>query len=159
MVSQVSSRLISPGLPHNASKPPLPPLFLIPRNHNNPLYRIKLLKDPSSALFKNSGNLKCLIISATISTVLILIIWCGITLRWLTRGLKFWPGYLHLKPRAGTRTFEPAGSIKWETGSYKLKNIGIGLVVFSGPDVIVQLYFATEVRGLARPTLGKRSPT
>jgi len=79
----------------------------------------------------------------------------GITVRWLTRNLKFWPGYLHLNPRDATRTLEPVGLIKWKTGSCKLRNIGTGLVVSVGLDLIVQLCFATEVRGSARPTLGK----
>ena len=60
------------------------------------------------------------------------------------------------EPRDATRTFEPAGSMKWETGSYILRNIGIGLVVSVERNVIVQLCFATEVRGWARHTLGKK---
>ena len=39
-----SIRAPRPGFPHKASKPPSPPLFLIPRNHINPLYQIQLLK-------------------------------------------------------------------------------------------------------------------
>ena len=102
----------------------------------------------------------CLTISATISTVLILlIILCRITLRWPTRGPKFWPGYLHLNPRDGTRTSEPAGSTKWETGFYKQRHIGIGLVVSARLNLVVQLCSATEVRESARLTLGKKNHT
>ena len=57
------------------------------------------------------------------------------------------------------RTFELAGSMKWETGSYKLRNIGIGLVVSVGLNAIVKLCFATEVRASARARLGKRNHT
>ena len=57
------------------------------------------------------------------------------------------------------RTFELTGSMKWESGSYKLRNIGIGLVVSVGLNAIVQLCFATEVQGSARHTLGKRNHT
>ena len=80
----------------------------------------------------------------------------GITVRWPTRIPKFWPGYLQSNPKDATKTFEPAGSMKWETGSCKLRSIGIGLVSM-GLNVIVQPYFATEIQGSARPTLGKRN--
>ena len=71
------------------------------------------------------------------------------------RRRKFWPGYPHLNPGYGTTTFEPTGSKGWETGSSKLRNIGIGSVVFMEMNLIVQSCFATEIRGLARPSLGK----
>ena len=60
----------------------------------------------------------------------------------------------HLTPRHATTTFEPVGSTEWETGSYKPKNIRIGLV-----GLIVQPYFVMEVRGLESPILGKREDT
>ena len=60
-----------------------------------------------------------------------------------------------MSPREGTRKFEPIGSTRWETGSYKLRNTGIGLVAFMGVNLMGQPCFATEARGLARPTLGK----
>ena len=80
---------------------------------------------------------------------------CGITVQWLTRSPKLWHGYLHLSPRDGTTTFGPAGSAGWETGSYKLRNIRTGLLVFVGVNAIVRRCFAMEVRGLVRATLGK----
>ena len=87
----------------------------------------------------------------------ILLTKCGIIARSQTKIRKFWPGYLHLNHRHGTTTSEPVGSTRWETGSSKLRNIGIGSVVFVVVvDLIVQPCFATEVRELARPTLGKR---
>ena len=43
-----------------------------------------------------------------------------------------------LDPRYGTRTFEPAGSMRWEAGSFKLRNIGIGSVVFVGVNLMAQ---------------------
>ena len=70
--------------------------------------------------------------------------------------LEFWPGYLHLSPRHDTTTFEPVGLTQWETGSYKLRNIRIGLVVLARMDLTVQPYYAMEVQGLASPILGKR---
>ena len=79
---------------------------------------------------------------------------CRTTIRWPTRSLKFWPGYLHLSLRYGTATFKPVVLARWETGFYKLKNIGIGLVVSVRLNLVVQLCFATEVQGSARPTLG-----
>ena len=75
------------------------------------------------------------------------------------RSPKLWPGYLHLSPRAGTTTFEPAGSARWETGFYKLRNIGTGLLVFVRVNPMVWPCFVMEVRGLARPTFGKRKYT
>ena len=46
--------------------------------------------------------------------------------------------------------------MRWEAGFYKLKNIGIGLVVFVWMNLMVQPCFATEVRGLVRPSSGER---
>ena len=160
LVSQVSGPLIGSGFPHKASKLPSSPLFLISKNHINPTLLQKITQELIFYTLQNSENQICLTISATISTVLILlIILCRITLRWPTRGPKFWPGYLHLSPRDGTRTSEPAGSMKWETGSYKPRHIGIGLVVSAGLNLVVQLCSATEVRESARPTLGKKNHT
>ena len=80
---------------------------------------------------------------------------CGITIRRPTRRLRFWPGYLNLSPRDGTRTYEPVGPTRWGTGSYKPRNIGVGLVVFMMVNLMVQLYSAMEAQELTRPTLGK----
>ena len=52
--------------------------------------------------------------------------------------------------------FELIGSTRWEAGSYKLRSIGVGLVVFVGVCLVVQPCFATEALELARPTLSKR---
>ena len=84
---------------------------------------------------------------------------CGITIRWPTRSPKFWPGYRHSNPRDDTATFDPVGLKRLETGCYKLKNIGIGLMVLVGVNLMAQSYFAMEVPGLARPTLGKGEHT
>jgi len=62
----------------------------------------------------------------TVSIQTILVAMSGITARSLARIPGFWPGYLHLSPRHGTTTSEPIELRRWETGSYKLKNIGIG---------------------------------
>ena len=126
---KVSGRLIGPRLPQMASKLPSPPLFLIPRNHINLLYHIKLpTQEPTLYTLQDSENPKCLIIPATMSTLLIIIIlltMCGITVRWLMRSLKFWPGYLHLSPRDATRIFELVGLMMSATGSCILRNIGM----------------------------------
>ena len=61
-----------------------------------------------------------------------------------------------MNPGYSTRTLGLAGSMRWETGSFKLRNIGIGSVVFVGVNLMVQPCFATGVQGLARLTLGKR---
>jgi len=73
------------------------------------------------------------------------------------RGRKFWPGYLHLNPRAGTTIFEAVGSTMWEAGSYKLRNIGIGLGFLVAVNLILRPCSAMEVQELARPILGKRA--
>jgi len=52
-------------------------------------------------------------------------------------------------------TSEPVGLRRWETGSYKLRNIEIGLMVPAAVDKIAQPCFVTGIRGLGRPTLGK----
>ena len=51
---------------------------------------------------------------------------------------------------------ETTESKMWETGSYKPRNIGIGLglVVFAVEGLIIQPCFATEIRGSVRPTSG-----
>jgi len=72
---------------------------------------------------------------------------------------EIWPGYLHLNPGYGTRTFGPVGSTRWETGSYKPGNTGTGLMVFVGVNLMVRPCFAMEIRGLVRPILGKREDT
>ena len=77
----------------------------------------------------------------------------------MTRGRKFWPGYLHLNPKDGNMTFKPVESKRWETGSYKLRNIGIGFVVFQGVNLMVQPCFATGAPGSVRLILGKREHT
>jgi len=75
------------------------------------------------------------------------------------RRLKFWSGYLHLSPGYGIRISGPVGSMMWETGSCRLRNIGTGLMVFVGVNLVVQPCSVMEVRGLERPTLGKRKGT
>jgi len=157
----VSGRLISPGLPHKASKPALSPHLLYPQKSHQPTLPHKIIQEPALYILQYIENQICLIIPAATSTVsiqTILLTMCGITARWPTRILGFYHGYLHSNPRDATKTFEPAESMKWETGSCKLRNIGIGLVVSMGLNVIAQLCFATEVQGSARPTLGKRNP-
>jgi len=156
-----SRRLIGPKLHPQGYKQNRhrPPLFFTPRNHINPLYYIKLLKNPSSAS-KTAKNTKCLNITSTTSSSLAIILAVRqTTILRPSRSLKFWPGYLHLNPRDGTRTFGPIGSTGWATGFYKLRNIGIGLLVFVGVNPMVRPCFATDVRGLARPTLGKEEGT
>ena len=130
-------------------------------NYINPPHQAKLLTNSPSATLKRAKNPKCLnVTSTTISTTLliipILLTMCGITARWPMRSPKFWPGYLHLNPTCGTTTSKAEGSTKWETGSYGLRNIGNGFVVSVAVNLTVPLCFATEVRGLAKPTLGKR---
>jgi len=149
------SSTLSTGL-RNHHRPRFPPPS---RNHPNPLY-LKSLHKLLSTTFKTATNPKCLSTTSTkISTTLliipILLTMCGITVRWLTRSPKLWPGYLHLSPRDGTTTFGPAGLTMWETGSCKLRNIGTGLVIFVGVNAMVQRCFAMEVPGLARATLGE----
>ena len=84
---------------------------------------------------------------------------CGITARWRMKRLEFWPGYPYWNPRYDTTTFEPVGLMRWGTGSYKLRDIRVGLVVFVAVDLMVQPYFVMEVQGSARPILGKREDT
>jgi len=52
-----------------------------------------------------------------------------------------------------------ASRVNEVAGSYKRRNIGIGVVVFMGVNLMVQPCFAMEVRGLAKPILGKRKNT
>ena len=99
LVSQVLNKLIGLDYTHKISKPPSPPLFLILKNHINLVYH-KVTLESILYTLQNSKNPKCLNIfpATTTSTPLILLILltiCGITVRWLTRGRKFWPGYLH----------------------------------------------------------------
>ena len=132
-------------------------------SHMSRHYRIKLVRSPSSTTFEAAKNTKCLnTTSTTTSTLLIpafLFTMCRIATPRSGKSPKFWPGYLHSNPKDGITTFEPVGSLRWGNGSYKRRNIGIGLVVFVGVYLITQLCFAMEVRGLARPTLGKREET
>ena len=117
----------------------------------------KVIPKPILHNIQTPKNTKCLNITSKITSILlILLTMCRITMRWPTRSLKLWPGYLHLSPKDDTTTFEPVGSTRWETGFCNLKNIGIGLVLLVGVDPIAQPCFAMEVPGLARPTLGKR---
>ena len=117
---------------------------------------INFLKNPSSTLFRTGKYTKCLNITSTIMSTVLIILMCGIPIRWPTRGLKFWPGYLHSNSRNGTTTSKPVGSTRLGTGFYKLKNIGVGFVVFMWLNLMVQPCFVMEVRGLARPSLGER---
>jgi len=43
----------------------------------------------------------------------------------------------------------------WETGSYRRRNIGIGSIAFAVGNLVARPCFAMELRGSARPTLGK----
>ena len=45
----------------------------------------------------------------------------------------------------------------WEAGSYKLRNIGIGLGFLVAVNLILRPCSAMEVQELARPILGKRA--
>ena len=107
-----------------------------------------------------AANKKCLNIALKITSTLLILTFrlemCRITMHRLTRSPKFWPGYLHLSPRNDITTFDPVESTRWETGSYKPRNIGIGFAVFMRVNPMAQPCFAMEVPGLARPTLGKR---
>ena len=138
--------------------------FFAPWNYINQLGRIKLLKNHPLQSSKQRNIPKCLTTSAVISTLLIstiLLTRCGITARSLTKIREFWPGYLPLSPIYDTTTFEPVGSTQWETGSYKLRNIRIGLAVTLSVKMglMVQPYFVMEVRGSASLILGKREDT
>jgi len=127
----------------------------LPRAHTGRLC-VKFLKNPSSAIFKTAKYAKCLNTASAIMSAVLIISMCGIPIRWPTTGLKFWPGYLRSSPGYGTRTFGPGGSTRWEAGFYKLRNIRVGLVVFVLVRLMGQPCFATEVRGLARPSSGER---
>ena len=133
----------------NHPRLPSPPGYCIGR-----LY-IKFLKNPSSTLFGAAKYTKCLNTTLAIMSTVLIILMCGIPIRWPTRGQRFWPGYLHSSPGHGTRTFGPVGSTRSETGFYELKNIRVGLV-FMWANLMVQPCFATEVRGLARHSSGER---
>ena len=134
---------------HKASKPPLPPFSSLPG----------IISTYSTA--QNCSRThplqqqKCKSHSTTATTITRLIVSTFLTRR-PTRRVKFWPGYLRLNPRDDTRKFEAVGWTKWEIGSCKLRSIGTGLVVSMEVNLMAQPCFATEVRGLARPTLGKR---
>jgi len=65
-------------------------------------------------------------------------------------------GYLHWSPGYGTKILESTESKMWETGSYKRRNIEIGLTAFTAANPIIRSCFATEIRGSGRPTLGKK---
>jgi len=157
----LSSGLVGPGFHPWRLKMAIVPAFLHPpRNYINRLSSTKLPKNPSSLTLEAPKNTKCLNPTSTaISTVLIMTIllaMCGITARLLTRSPKFWHGYHHSNPRYGTTTSKAVGSTTSETGSYRPRNIGIGLVVSVGAILQVQPCFATEVQGLAKHSLGKR---
>jgi len=116
---------------------------------------------PLPTALRTAKNSKCLD-STSQTTILprsLLLTMCGVTLLRPTRGRRFWPGYRHLNPRYGTRKFEPAELVRWETGSFKLRNIGIGSVVFVGVNLMAEPCFATGVQKLARLTLGEREAT
>ena len=154
-----------PGVRQQGFKISTAPHSFTPRNRINPLHHIKLLENPSPTISKTAKNQKCLNITSTrISTPLIIPIllpMCGITLRSPTRSLKFWPDYPHLNPRYGTMTSKPGESTRWEIGSYRLRNIAIGLVVSVGVILLVmdQPCFAVEVPELEKHTLGERQDT
>jgi len=95
--------------------------------------------------------------TVTIKPILIAI--SGITAPSLKRIRRFCTGYLHFNPRHDTMTSEPVGLRRWETGSYKLRNIEIGWMVPAVVEIIVQPCFVPEVQGSAKPTLGKGEDT
>jgi len=142
------------GLSVARVKVAITPAFLHPQDLHQPTH-MKFLRNPSSTLYRAAKYTRCLNTISTIMSI-VLILMCGIPIRWPTRGLKFWPGYLHSNPRDGTTTSKLVGSTRWVTGFYKLRNIGVGLLVFMWVDLMVQPCFATEVRGLARPSSGER---
>jgi len=121
----------------------------------------KITQDPSSTALKTAENTKCLDSTSptTILPISMLLTMCGVTLLRPTWGRRFWLGYLHLNLRYGTTTSEPVESTEWGTGSFKLRNIGIGSVVFVGVNLMVQPCFVPGVRGLARLSLGEREAT
>ena len=134
------------------------------RNYINPLYWSKSPKNPSSITFETVKNPKCRnLTSPTISTTLliipILLTMCGITAPWVARSGGFWPGYHHSNPRYATATSKAVGLTRWEIGSYRPRNIGIGLVVSVGAIPLVQPCFSTEVLESAKHTLGRREDT
>ena len=72
------------------------------------------------------------------------------------RGLRFSHGYLHSNPKYGTMILESAGSRMWETGSSEQRNIRTGSMELVVGNPIIPLCFATEIRGLVKPTSGKK---
>ena len=128
-----------------------------PRNYLNRNPPHNIAQEPILYSPRIGENTKCL--KVTLATTSTLLAMCRINARWPTRSPGFWPGYLRLNPRYGTRTFEPAESKRWETGSFKLGHIGTGSVVFVGVNLMVQPCFAAEARGLAKLTLGEREAT
>jgi len=126
----------------------------------NPPHKISRKPILSTAL-KTAKNTKCLDSASPtiILSISLLLTMCEATLLRLTRGQKFWLGYRHSNPRDGTTKSKPAESTRWETGSYRAKNIGIGLVVSMATDLVGQPCFAMEIQELARPTLGEREAT
>ena len=59
-------------------------------------------------------------------------------------------------PGCGTRILESTESSMWETSFYDQRNIRIGAMEFTVANTIIRPYFDTEIRGLGRPTLGKK---
>jgi len=51
---------------------------------------------------------------------------------------------------------EPNESKMWEIGSCEQKDIGDGSKALAVEIPVIQLCFATEIRGSARPTSGKK---
>ena len=78
------------------------------------------------------------------------------TILLLMRGIRFSHGYLHWNPEYGTMILEPTESNMWETGSYGQRNIRIGAMAFTVANPISRPCLVTEIRGSARPTLGKK---
>ena len=159
----LSHRLIGSGLRPQGFKPTIAPAFLNPQESHQPTLSHEITPEPILYNLQNGENPKCLnILPATTPiplTISILSTMCAITIRFLTRGRKFWLGYPHLNLKDGTTIFKPVELTRWETGSYKLRNIEIGLVTFRGVNLMAQPCIAIEVRGLARPILGKRRYT
>ena len=65
-----------------------------------------------------------------------------------------WPS--PLKPKIRHHDIQTRRSTRWNIGSYRLRNVGIGLVMSMGAILVVQPCSATGVPELAKRTLGER---
>ena len=72
------------------------------------------------------------------------------------RELTFSHGYLHSSLKYATMILESAASRMWGTGSSEQRNIRTGSMALVVGNPIIPLCFATEIRALVKPTLGKK---